>query len=189
MHAMQLPSHTNPRKEFDIDVRTAVRHAAESLLDGERRLIRVLILEDDPDAAEAFTLVLSLDEGFAIDIVRDVPTCLDHLQASSVLMDSGHSHPFDVLLLDMLLRAGHRGTEVIEAAATIPHLNLPPVIVCTALSRAALKAYAPGLNVNTIRILFKPFDIDDLMAEVRAAANRSEPQHVATRLMAAATAI
>lgn len=166
-------------------VHTAVRHAAESRLDGKRRLIRVLILEDDPDAAETLTLVLSLDEGFAVDIVRDVPTCLEHVQASSVLRESGHSDPFDVLLLDMLLRAGHRGTEVFEAAAAIPHLNLPPVIVCTALSRAALKDYAPGLNVNTIRILFKPFDIDDLMAEVRAAANRSEPQHVATRLMAA----
>lgn len=182
---MHLPSHTNHTEESDIHIHNAVRHAAESRLDGEPRLIRVLILEDDPDTAEALALVLSLDEGFVVDIVGDVHTCIEHIQASSALVDSGQSHPFDVLLLDMLLRTGHKGTEVIDAAAAIPHLNLPPMIVCTALSGAALKAYAPGLNMNTVRILFKPFDIDDLMDQVRAAANHSEPQHVGARLMAA----
>jgi len=162
-----------------------VRHAPELLPAGKElpiRVIRVLILEDDPDMAESLSLVLSLDEGFAVEIVHDVATCLERLQASTALsarsdMGQGHLHvhPFDVLLLDLLLGAGHVGTEVLGAAAAgaIPQLDMPPVVVCTGLSRAYLAAREPTLRLaaNNIRVLLKPFDIDTLMTELRVAAN------------------
>ena len=159
--------------------RTAVRHAPELLPAGKELPIRVLILEDDPDIAESLSLVLSLDESFAVEIVHDVATCLERLQASTdltsltSLSDRGHVHTFDVLLLDMLLGAGHVGTEVLGAAVAIPHLDMPPVVVCTGLSRAYLAAREPTLRLaaNNIRVLLKPFDIDTLMTELRVAAN------------------
>ena len=159
--------------------RTAVRHAPELLPAGKELPIRVLILEDDPDIAESLSLVLSLDEGFVVEIVHDVATCLERLQASTALTalsDKGHPHTFDVLLLDMLLGAGHVGTEVLGAAVAIPHLDMPPVVVCTGLSRASLACLAPGLAANNIRVLLKPFDIDTLMTELRVAANAQKQE-------------
>lgn len=76
-----------------------------------------------------------------------------------------------MLLLDLVLKGGHWGTEVLAAAARgDSQLTLPPVIVCTALSGAYLATCAPELAANNMRVLLKPFDIDVLTAELRAAA-------------------
>jgi len=174
---MDLPRHTEALSSKQ--TQTAVRYAPEFHPAGEGLPIRVLILEDDPGMAESLSLVLSLDESFAVEIVHDVATCLERLQASTdltsltSLSDRGHVHTFDVLLLDMLLGAGHVGTEVLGAAVAIPHLDMPPVVVCTGLSRAYLAAREPMLRLaaNNIRVLLKPFDIDTLMTELRVAAN------------------
>jgi CheY-like chemotaxis protein len=171
---MDLPRHTEALSSKQ--TQTAVRHAPEFLPAGEGLPIRVLILEDDPDMAETLSLILSLDEGFVVEIVHDVATCLERLQASTALtdlLDRDHAHAFDVLLLDMLLGAGHVGTEVLAATADAPHLELPPVVICTALPRAYLAAREPTLRLpaNNIRVLLKPFDIDTLMTELRVAAN------------------
>ncbi len=126
MHAMDLPGHTEA--QTGKQTQTAVHHAPELLPAGKGLPIRVLILEDHPDMAESLPLVLSLDEGFAVEIVHDVATCLERLQASTALTalsDKGHLHAFDVLLIDMLLGAGHVGTEVLGAAVAIPHLDMP----------------------------------------------------------------
>ena len=174
---MDLPRHTEALSSKQ--TQTAVGHAPEFLPAGKGlpiRVIRILILEDDPDMAESLSLVLSLDESFAVEIVHDVATCLERLQASAALTAlsaRGHVHTFDVLLLDMLLGGGHVGTEVLAAAVAIPHLAMPPVVVCTGLSRAYLAAREPTLRLaaNNIRVLLKPFDIDTLMTELRVAAN------------------
>ena len=172
---MDLPRHTEALSSKQ--TQTAERHAPEFLSAGEGlpiRVIRVLILEDGPDIAESLSLVLSLDESFVVEIVHDVATCLERLQASTVLTDlsdTGHLHAFDVSLLDMLLGAGHVGTEVLGAAVAIPHLDMPSVVVCTGLSRASLAGFVPGLAAKNIRVLLKPFDIDTLMTELRVAAN------------------
>jgi DNA-binding response OmpR family regulator len=158
------------------DTRThvAARHAAEPLPAGERLPIRVLILEDDLDTSEALSLVLSLDEGFEANVVHDVVTCLEYLRASAAMPNGSQSHPYDVLLLDILLHDGHLGTEVLETAMVDPMLDLPPAIVCTALSGNYLATRAPGLAARNIRVLLKPFDIASLMAELRAAAHRDK---------------
>lgn len=163
--------------EDHFGVTRCAAHVRTSTLDGtdlhsaeERWPIRVLILEDDIDTGIALSLVLSLDDGFAADIVHDVATCLERLWASRSLSDGNQSHPYDVLLLDVVLQAGHLGTEVLAATAIGPQLSLPPVIVCTALSGAYLATHVPELAANHIRVLLKPFDIDALTAELRTAA-------------------
>lgn len=47
---------------------------------------------------------------------------------------------------------------------------MPPMVICTGLSRASLAHLTPGLAANNIRVLLKPFDIDTLMTELRVAA-------------------
>ncbi|MGO8951117.1 MAG: hypothetical protein ACLQUY_26385, partial [Ktedonobacterales bacterium] len=83
--------------------------------------------------------------------------------------------PFDVLLLDIHLRAGHLGTEVFTVAQADPALQLPPIVICTALSDPALAAIVKdcraGLLAYNVRIVLKPFDIDTLATELRSAAS------------------
>jgi len=140
----------------------------------ERGPIRVLILEDVLDIIEALSLVLSLDEGFEIEVVHDVATCLERLEESAAGPDSDQSRTFDVLLLDILLGSGSWGTEVLKAPEDRPQLDLPPIVVCAALSAAYLATHAPELAANNIRIVLKPFAIETLTAEPRAAADRDK---------------
>ena len=75
--------------------------------------LRVLILEDDPPLQEVFSLLFAPEEGFEMECVSDVATCLERLRATnsrSAWSDSGSSSqrlpqlPFDVLLLDVRLQ-------------------------------------------------------------------------------------
>jgi DNA-binding response OmpR family regulator len=157
--------------------RATARHAAELPVRGHPP-IRVLLLEDDLDTIEALSPVLSLDEGFEAEVVHEVATCLERIRVSTAIPDGGQSHPYDVLLVDILLQDGHLGTEVLETAMVDPKLGLPPVLVCTALSGNYLATRVPELAVNNIRVLLKPFDIATLTAELRAAANRDKDDQV-----------
>lgn len=72
-----------------VQERTAARAGATLHLAEERCPIRVLILEDDPDLAFALSLLLSLDDGFMVEVVYDVATCLERLRARTALLNRG----------------------------------------------------------------------------------------------------
>ncbi len=175
---MDPPYSTRVQADTATRAHATAHHAAERISARERLPIRVLVLEDDLDTIEAFSLVLSLDEGFEAEVVHDAATCLERVWASTAIQDGGQSHPYDVLLLDMVLEAGHLGTEVLRATLVDPRLDLPPIVVCTALSGNYLATHAPELAANNIRVLLKPFDIEALTAELRAAANRDKDDQV-----------
>jgi CheY-like chemotaxis protein len=172
--------HRRGAKHYVVHERPAAHEGPDLHAAGELLPIRVLILEDDPDTALALSLVLSLDGAFAADVVHNVATCLERVRASTAMANGGQPHPYDVLLLDVVLEAGHLGTEVLAAAAVDPQLDLPPVLVCTALSGTYLATRAPEVAAHNSRVLLKPFDIDTLTAELRAAATgdaRHDAQH------------
>jgi DNA-binding response OmpR family regulator len=148
---------------------TATRRTAEFLPIWGQHPIRVLILEDDVDTTVALSLVLSLDDGFAVDIVHDGNACLERLRRHADWGETGETYPYDVLLLDVLLGAGQVGTQVLETAWDDPESDVSPVVVCTACSSAYLAIHAPALAARNIPVVFKPFDIDALTAAVRAA--------------------
>jgi CheY-like chemotaxis protein len=141
--------------------------------------IRVLILEDDPESQEFFSLLLTPEQGFQVQYVSEVATCLERLRATSAWSDSPSSTeqlrqlPFDVLLLDVRLHGRHRGTEVFTAAQKDPGLRLPPIVICTALVdralAAVLKDCRTGLLAYNVRVVLKPFNSDTLTAELRSA--------------------
>ena len=142
--------------------------------------IRVLIMEDDPESQEFFSLLLTPEEGFQMQYVSEVATCLERLRATSAWSDSPSSTdqlrqlPFDVLLLNVRLHGRHRGTEVFAAAQKDPGLHLPPTVICTALVdralAAVLKDCRTGLLAYNVRVVLKPFNSDTLRAELRSAA-------------------
>jgi DNA-binding response OmpR family regulator len=162
--------HRRGVKHYAAQVRTAAGQGVEPHPDGKRWPIRVLILEDDPDTEVALSQILTLEDGLAVDIVHDVATCLERVRTSTAVSDRGQAHPYDVLLLDVVLKRGHLGTEVVAATTVDPLLTLPPVVVCTALSSVYLAARVPWLAAHNLRVLLKPFDLDVLPAELRAAA-------------------
>jgi DNA-binding response OmpR family regulator len=164
--------------QHEVQAQAATGHAAKPLPGGKRLPIRVLILEDDLDTIEALSLVLSLDEGFEAEVVHDVATCLERLEERTAIPDRDQSHSFDVLLLDVVLEAGHLGTEVLKATGDRLQLNLPPIVICTALSGNYLATHAPEVVTNNMRMLLKPFDIETLTAELRAAAARDKDDQV-----------
>jgi len=135
---------------------------------GDQRAIRVLILEDDLEIRETLAMVLSSDIGFTVEVVADVASCLERLRASD---ENSGTPPFDVLLLDLVLRGGHLGTEVLQAAAQPgAELRLPPVVVCTGLSKRHLASFSPEIAASNAQVILKPFDIDELTTALQMAA-------------------
>ena len=144
----------------------------------------VLILEDDPATQEVFSLLLAPEEGFQVDCVSEVSTCLEYLRATSAWSDSGSASensterlpqpPFDVVLLDVRPQGRHRGTEVFAAAQRDPELHLPPMVICTALVDRALATIVQGCRAGllacNVRVVLKPFDRETLTTELRRAA-------------------
>jgi len=143
-------------------------HSVEIPAVWRQRVISVLVLEDDLDTVFTLSMILSLEDGFATEIVRDVTTCLARLRAS---MEGANPQPFDVLFLDVMLSKSHLGTEVLDAARGDPGLALPPVVVCTGFSPTYLARHTPELVASDIRVMYKPFNIDDLTAIVREVAS------------------
>jgi CheY-like chemotaxis protein len=131
-------------------------------------MLRVLVMDDDQDTRDVLKLILCPEEGLTMVGCADPDTCLDYLRAAM----RGETPPFDVLLLDLMLPGGHVGTEVLEASGSgaTDAPRLPPVVVCTALSNAALAPYLPLLDRYGARLVHKPFGIDTILAELRAAA-------------------
>lgn len=143
---------------------------------GERRILRVLALEDDTDTREVLALVLAPEDGYALDLCDSADGCVGQLRA-------GPNAPYDVLVLDLLLSQGHTGAEVLVAARADPTLALPPVVICTAISPARLETFRPTFAGFNTRVVYKPFDLDTLQTAIHEAAgfNPTTPLDLAGR--------
>ena len=125
--------------------------------------MRLLLVEDDPMIGEALLDALRA-EHYAVDWVRD-----------GVMADAAlRSESYDLVLLDLgLPRCG--GLDVLRALrerrATVP------VLVATA--RDAIGDRIAGLDAGADDYVVKPFDVDELLARIRAlirrSAGRAEP--------------
>ena len=119
--------------------------------------MRLLLVEDDPMIGEALLDALRA-EHYAVDWVRD-----------GVMADAAlRSESYDLVLLDLgLPRCG--GLDVLRALrkrrATVP------VLIATA--RDAIGDRIAGLDAGADDYVVKPFDVDELLARIRALIRRS----------------
>ena len=117
---------------------------------------RVLVVEDDEQLSTMLRGLL-VDEGYEVDVARDGQRGL-HL---------GLSGRFDVLLVD-------RGLPAIEGVDLVRRLRnqgvTAPVLVLTARGTAADRV--EGLDAGAEDYLVKPFDVDELLARLRALLRR-----------------
>ena len=129
--------------------------------------MRILIVEDERGIADFLARALG-SEGFSTEVARDG-------DAGERLALTGD---FELLLLDLML-PGKGGLEVL-ASVRMQRPELP-VIVITALGQK--QDVVDGLNQGADDYITKPFDLDELLARVRAQLRRPA-QRDPTRLVA-----
>jgi two-component system response regulator QseB len=119
---------------------------------------RVLLVEDDPQMVDLLTTLLT-EEGYAVDTAADGHRGL-HL---------GLTREYDLLVLD-------RGLPAIDGLDLLGRLRhkgvTTPVLVLSALGNAADRV--AGLDAGAEDYLAKPFDIDELLARLRALRRRHQ---------------
>jgi len=125
--------------------------------------MRILLVEDDQMIGEPL-LDLLRAEGYAVDWVRD-----------GVLADSAlQTQNYDLALLDLGLPK-RDGLSVLRALRA--RKQRLPVLIATA--RDALPQRIEGLDAGADDYVLKPFELDELLARIRAllrrASGRAEP--------------
>ncbi len=118
---------------------------------------RLLLVEDDPQLSEMLAALLT-EEGYVVVVAGDGQRGL-HL---------GLAQTFDLLVLD-------RGLPAIEGLELLTRLRragvLTPALVLSALSNPADRVQ--GLDAGAEDYLGKPFDLDELLARLRALLRRN----------------
>lgn len=121
-------------------------------------MVRVLVVDDHVDGAEALALSLRL-EGHDVHVVHD---------GRAALAD-GREHEPQMVLLDLDLAGGMDGYEVARRMRVIPQLAHACVVAVTGLGTAEdrRRAHEAGFHF----FLLKPVDPHELQALARAVAD------------------
>ena len=127
--------------------------------------MRLLLVEDDTMIGEAVQDLLRA-EHHAVDWARDANAADTALRTQS----------YDLVLLDLGL-PGRDGLSVLRDMRT--RRDRTPVLIATA--RDAVAQRVEGLDAGADDYLLKPYDMDELLARIRAltrrAAGRAEPSY------------
>jgi class 3 adenylate cyclase len=115
--------------------------------------VRVLVVDEDPDARELLARRL-VRHGFAVDTARDG---IEGLR----LIEAGHH---DLVLLEVLMQ-GMSGLEVLERVRRKRSRSELPIILATALD--ATEDTVEGLGRGANDYVTKPFDFPAVIARVR----------------------
>lgn len=133
--------------------------------------MRILLVEDEPDLASALSAALTR---------RD---CLvDHVETLADGEEALASGVHTLVLLDRRLPDGD-GVSLIPAIRRSP--SAPPIILLTALDD--VRDRVTGLDAGADDYVAKPFELDELLARMRAVLRRPPPQAERTITVARAT--
>jgi two-component system, OmpR family, response regulator QseB len=129
-----------------------------ALQEREREFMRLLIIEDDGVLASGLTAGFGL-AGATSDLVTN---CAD---ARAALRTSR----FDAVILDLMLPDGS-GLDLLNEVRA--RGDRTPIVLLTALDQVGDRIR--GLDLGADDYIGKPFDLDELVARVRAVARRGE---------------
>jgi two-component system OmpR family response regulator len=130
--------------------------------------VRVLVAEDDVRLADILDQSLS-EAGWHVSVEHDGQKAFDAAIAAGAAPTGAAG--FDVLLLDR----GLPSMDGLEICSRLRALGvLTPVLMLTA--RGATPDKVAGLDAGADDYLAKPFDLDELLARLRALRRRSQPE-------------
>jgi two-component system OmpR family response regulator len=118
--------------------------------------MRVLVVEDEADLLASLLRAVR-DDGYAADGAADGPEGLYKAESCD----------YDAIILDIML-PGLDGWELLQRLRKI---KKTPVLMLTA--RDAVRDRVRGLDTGADDYLVKPFDVDELLARLRALIRRS----------------
>lgn len=118
--------------------------------------MRILVIEDEPDLLRSLAMALR-DEGYAVDTAADGEDGL--FNAESVA--------YDAIVLDVMLPK----LDGWEILGRLRRTRKTPVLMLTA--RDASGDRVRGLDTGADDYLVKPFDLDELLARLRALIRRA----------------
>lgn len=123
--------------------------------------MRILLLEDDADAAERVRTALANDADLDLQVAGGVAEAVRYAAA----------RPFDALILDRMVRDG----DGLDALSQLRDLGVrTPALVLSNLS--ATRHRVEGLDAGADDYLVKPFEADELVARLRAMLRRGSTQ-------------
>lgn len=118
----------------------------------------VLLIEDEPNIAEAIRFILSRD-GWEVSTLA----C-----GTEAVAEVAKTKP-DIVILDLML-PGMSGIEIVSALRSNPETEALPVLMLTAKGAGRDREAAERAGVS--RFMTKPFSNADMLANVRALAGR-----------------
>ncbi|WP_068928938.1 response regulator transcription factor [Planobispora rosea] len=123
---------------------------------GDGEMVRVLVVDDEPALREALQNSLEF-EGYRVGLAVDGQAALEALERE----------PYELVLLDVMMPRldGLTACRRLRAAG-----NRVPVLMLTA--RDAVGDRVSGLDAGADDYLVKPFELDELLARVRALLRR-----------------
>jgi two-component system OmpR family response regulator len=121
--------------------------------------MRVLVVEDEPDLLASLAKALR-EDGYAVDGALDGEEGLYKAE----------SYDYDAIILDVMLPV----LDGWELLRRLRHTKKTPVLMLTA--RDAIPDRVRGLDSGADDYLVKPFDLEELLARVRALIRRSASQ-------------
>src|SRR5258706_8126676 len=120
------------------------------------RVMRVLIVEDEPDLRDGLSKALR-EDGYAVDEAGDGEDGLYKAQTTD----------YDALILDVMLPKLD-GWELLDR---LRRAKKTPVLMLTA--RDAIRDRVRGLDAGADDYVIKPFELDELLARLRALIRRA----------------
>jgi DNA-binding response OmpR family regulator len=116
----------------------------------------IVVVDDDSQLAELMREFLS-DEGYAVEVCSQGERAFATIRA---LLP-------DLIILDVRL-AEIGGLAVLYLLSTTPETRQIPVLMCTAVSTGEMQPWEEVLDEKGVPILYKPFDLGRLAAQVAA---------------------
>jgi two-component system response regulator MprA len=120
---------------------------------------RVLVADDDPAIRSSLQLALEL-EGYSVALAEDGAVALSALR----------EEPADVVVLDVMM-PGIDGLTVCRVLRA--EQDRTPILMLTARTQTSDRV--EGLDAGADDYLPKPFDLDELLARLRALLRRAQP--------------
>ncbi|MCL1871966.1 MAG: response regulator transcription factor [Promicromonosporaceae bacterium] len=116
--------------------------------------MRILVAEDDVRLAAVLEQTLA-EAGWSVDVVHDGRSAYDRLLRGT---------SYDVALLDWMLP----GLDGVSVARRLRELGVGGIPIMMLTARGDVRSRVEGLDAGADDYLSKPFDVDELLARLRA---------------------